>query len=54
MLFLNIAQGSINELENHIILSQRGGICSQTDIESIISLLPEESRMIISLINQLK
>ena len=32
--FLNIAQGSLNELETHIILSQRVGLCSQTDIES--------------------
>ncbi len=47
--FINIAQGSINELETHIILSQRVGLCSQTDMESIISLLREESRMIIAL-----
>ncbi len=37
--FLNIAQGSINELETHILLSQRVGLCSQTDIGSILSLI---------------
>ena len=51
--FLNIAQGSLNELETHIILSQRVGICSQTDIEPIIPSLKEESRMIIALIKKL-
>ncbi|MCC5654400.1 four helix bundle protein [Nostoc sp. XA013] len=52
--FLNIAQGSLNELETHIILSQRVGLCSPTDIESIILLLREESRMIIALIKKLQ
>ena len=52
--FLNIAQGSLNELETHIILSQRVGLCNQSDIDSIISLLREESRMIIALIKKLE
>jgi four helix bundle protein len=52
--FLNIAQGSLNELETHIILSQRVGLCKKQDIESIISLLQEESRMIIAIIKKLK
>jgi four helix bundle protein len=52
--FLNIAQGSINELETHIILSERVGLSKQTDIESILFLLREESRMIITLIKKLE
>lgn len=52
--FLNIAQGSINELETHIVLSEKVGICSQRDIELIIPLLREESRMIIALIKKLE
>ncbi|NEO98252.1 MAG: four helix bundle protein [Symploca sp. SIO2E9] len=52
--FLNIAQGSINELETHIILSSRVGLSKPTDIEFIISLLTQESRMIIALIKKLK
>jgi four helix bundle protein len=53
--FLNIAQGSINELETHIILSQRVRLSEKKDIEQeIISLLREESRMIIALIKKLE
>ncbi len=51
--FLNISQGSINELQTHLILCQRVRICEKKDIESIISLLQEETRMIISLIKKL-
>ncbi|WP_237265791.1 four helix bundle protein [Tolypothrix bouteillei] len=49
-----IAQGSVNELETHVILSHRVGLSKQEDIEPIISLLREESRMIISLIKKLE
>ena len=52
--FLNIAQGSINELETHLILSKRVGLCEAKEIEKIIDLLKEESRMIISLIKKLE
>jgi four helix bundle protein len=52
--FLNIAQGSVNELETHLILSERVGLCSEKDIEIILNLLKEESRMIISLIKKLE
>ncbi len=52
--FLNIAQGSINELETHITLSQRVGLANKADIELIIFLLREESRMIIALIKKLE
>ncbi len=30
--FLNIVQGSVNELEIHLILSERVGLCSDKDI----------------------
>ncbi|MBD2451150.1 four helix bundle protein [Nostoc sp. FACHB-152] len=52
--FLNIAQGSLNELETHLILSERVNLCKQADIELIVSLLREESRMIIALIKKLE
>ncbi len=52
--FLNIAQGSINELETHIILAERVGLCKTNDRELIISLLREETRMIITLIKKLE
>ena len=41
--FLNIAQGSINELETHLILSARVQLCTFNEIESIINELKEES-----------
>lgn len=52
--FLNISQGSINELETHLILSQRVGLSTKKDTASIISLVREESRMIIPLIKKLQ
>jgi len=52
--FLNIAQGSVNELETHLILSKRVGLSTNKDTESIIYWLHEESRMINSLIKKLK
>ena len=52
--FLNIAQGSVNELETHLILSKRVGLASEKEIEVILNLLKEESRMIISLVKKLE
>ena len=51
--FLNISQGSINELQTHLILCQKVGLCEQKNIELIISLLLEETRMIAALIKKL-
>ena len=33
--FLNISQGSINELQTHLILCQKVGLCEESDIKSI-------------------
>ncbi|MDB9520074.1 four helix bundle protein [Roseofilum reptotaenium CS-1145] len=52
--FLNIAQGSGYELETHLIISQRVGLCETEKIDMILSLLKEESRMIINLIKKLE
>lgn len=51
--FLNISQGSVNKLESNLLLSEKGGLCNQQDIELILSLLTEESRMITSFIQTL-
>lgn len=51
--FLNIAQGSCNELQTHLILSERVGLCKKQQIEEIINLLQEETRMISALVNKL-
>jgi four helix bundle protein len=52
--FLNISQGSINELQTHLILCQRVGLCNAKDIELILDWLQEETRMIYALIKKLK
>ena len=51
--FLNIAQGSVNETETHLLLSARVGLCTPQDIEMIINDLNEETRMISALIKKL-
>jgi four helix bundle protein len=40
--FLNIAPGSINELETHLLLSRRVGLCEKKETEMIINLLKDE------------
>ena len=52
--FLNISQGSINELETHLIISVRVNLCGRQDIEPTIRLLHEESKMINALIKKIK
>lgn len=51
--FLNIAKGSVNELETHLLLSEKLKLCHLRDVESTIYLLQEERKMIISLIKKL-
>jgi len=51
--FLNIAQGSVNETETHLLLSARVGLCTLKDIEMIMNNLKEETRMISALIKKL-
>ncbi|WP_241993490.1 four helix bundle protein [Trichormus variabilis] len=34
-----MAQGSVNELETHLILSKRVGLCSEKDIEMILNCI---------------
>ncbi|MEB3149881.1 MAG: four helix bundle protein [Sphaerospermopsis sp.] len=52
--FLNISQGSINELQTHLLLSVRVGLCNFQDIELIYQNLQEETRMIIALMKKLE
>jgi len=51
--FLRITQGSANELETHLILSQRVGLCQQQKVQAILVLLQEERRMIVGLIKKI-
>ncbi|WPF87335.1 four helix bundle protein [Cyanobacterium aponinum AL20118] len=52
--FLNIAQGSCNELETQLIIAQRIGYCTSESIQEINQELLSINRMLISLINKLK
>lgn len=52
--FLNIAQGSCNELETQLIIAQRIGYCTSESIKDINQELLSINRMLISLTNKLK
>lgn len=52
--FLNIAQGSCNELKTQLIIAQRIGYCTSESIREINQELLSITRMLISLTNKLK
>ncbi|MBW1731831.1 MAG: four helix bundle protein [Deltaproteobacteria bacterium] len=52
--FLRIAQGSLRELETHLILSQRVGICNINQIQPLIQEITILAKQILSLIRSLK
>lgn len=52
--FLNIAVGSINELQTHLILSASVNLCTQQEIQPILDLLLDESKMIRSLVQKVE
>lgn len=45
-------RGSIHKLETYLLLSGRIGLGEQKEIEIIVDILQEESKMIISLIKK--
>lgn len=47
--FLGIARGSLMEVETHLILCQRVGLIQRTDLENILSLTDQISRMLAGL-----
>ena len=47
--FLGIARGSLKEVETHLLLSQRVGLSNANDIEPLLALSDEISRMITGL-----
>ena len=51
--FLNIAQGSVNELQTHLLLAEAVGLCDYQEIKPLITELQSETRMIITLIKKL-
>ena len=51
--FVRIAQGSLKELETHLLLAQRAGLCTASEIESLLSEADEIGRMLRSLLAKL-
>jgi four helix bundle protein len=52
--FLNIAKGSLNEVETALILSERLGFISNDKLKPSFQIIEEESKMLSSLIEKLK
>ena len=52
--FLRIAQGSLEELETRLILSQRVGLATETQVSPLLSLCTETGKMTRSLIAALQ
>ena len=52
--FLRVANGSLKELETHIILSYRVEMCTEQKANEILCLCDEEGRMLSTLIRSLE
>jgi four helix bundle protein len=52
--FLRVSQGSLKELETHLILSARVGLCQETDTSALLSTSEEIGRMLRALIRKLQ
>ena len=52
--FLRVAQGSLKELETHLILSQRVGLLDRSTSETLLSECDEIGRMMRALIRSLQ
>ena len=52
--FLNISMGSLKELENHLIISQRLKLINEIELQSLLNKTDEVGRIIYYLRNSLK
>ena len=52
--YLRIAQGSLKEIETHLLLSERVGLLKRKQIESLLEQSDELGRMLRSLIRSLQ
>ena len=52
--FLRIAQGSLKELETHLILAERVGLCAPATTEPLLRLADEVGRMLTGLMSKLR
>ena len=51
--FIRIAQGSLKELETHLILAERVGFCVAADTEGLLAEADEIGRMLRALVSKL-
>ena len=52
--FLRIANGSLKELETHLLLSSRVGLADPAEVDAILVLCDEHGRMLLKLIRSLE
>ncbi len=52
--YLRIAQGSLKELETHLLLSERTGLAVESDVAPLLELSDEIGRMLRSMIRKLQ
>jgi four helix bundle protein len=52
--FLRMAQGSLKELETHLILSKRVGLIAERELESLLNRCDELGKMVRSLIRSIQ
>jgi four helix bundle protein len=52
--FLRIAQGSLKELETHLILSGRVGLMSEADVSQLLGQADEIGKMLRSMVRSLQ
>jgi four helix bundle protein len=52
--FLRIAQGSLKELETHILLARRVGLCTEQAAEPVLTQADEVGKMLRALIRSLQ
>ena len=52
--FLRIAQGSLKELETHLLLAGRVGIMGLDEVKKLLSMCDENGKMLGSLIRTVK
>ena len=52
--FLKVAQGSLKELETHLIVSQRVGLLESTELDTLLARCEETGRMLGGLIRSVR
>jgi four helix bundle protein len=53
MHFVRVANGSLKELETHLLLSVRVQLAQEAEVEAILLLCEEEGRMLTALLQSL-